>query len=91
MKKRELVHLHALLAQVGSFCEQESDLTLDVTAYKALQTRPTSLRHNKNEHKQAVQTLADELVVSIREESDALPADARGTDEDTRSLSSSER
>lgn len=91
MKKRDLVHLHALLAQVATFCEQEEDLALDLTAYKSLQTSPTSLRRNMDDHKQAVRTLADELVVSMREESDALPADARGTDEDTRSLSSSER
>ncbi|NQE46084.1 hypothetical protein C5S31_08700 [ANME-1 cluster archaeon GoMg2] len=61
MKKEELVHLHLLLAQLKKYCELEG-MNCDFTRYNELEITPFQVHRSKDDHKQAVFVLGNELV-----------------------------
>lgn len=64
MRKRELIHLHGLAAELASFCEADG-LTLDLEPYRRLDTSPIDITDTKDAHHTAVLTLTDELSGSL--------------------------
>ncbi len=61
MKKEELVHLHLLLAQLKKYCELEG-VNCEFKRYNELAITPFQVHKSKNDHKQAVLILGNELV-----------------------------
>ncbi|MGA9402982.1 UPF0058 family protein [Haladaptatus sp.] len=68
MKKQELIHLHGLLSEVRTRFEIKSDSAFDFPEYDGQNTRPTSIHHSKNDHREAVLTLADDLTTELMSE-----------------------
>ena len=58
MKKQELIHLHGLLAEVSSQCEEWQDDSMTLENYRSQAVRPTSIHRSKTDHKDAVFALA---------------------------------
>jgi hypothetical protein len=78
MKKQELIHLHGLLAEVREQCEAWQDEELDLTEYRNLGVRPTSIHKSKTDHKEAVFELAQGITGAVAEgEAAAEPAAPR--------------
>jgi hypothetical protein len=69
MRKQEFIHLHGLLAEVSSDF-QESGRSIELDAYRRQGTRPTSIHKSKTAHKDAVMTLAGELVENLEADAD---------------------
>ena len=67
MRKQEFIHLHGLLAEVAKYAHEE-DVPLDLSAYKELETRSTSIHHAKGAHKDAVLALAGALATGMEED-----------------------
>jgi hypothetical protein len=67
MKKQELIHLHGLLAEVRAQCESWQDEEFDLTDYRTLGVRPTSIHKSKTEHKEAVFELASGITDAMDE------------------------
>ena len=67
MKKQELIHLHGLLSEVRSEYEQWGT-DLDLTEYKELGVKPTSIHRSKTDHKAAVFKLASGITSSAEAE-----------------------
>jgi len=67
MKKQELIHLHGLLSEVRSEYEQWGT-DIDLTEYKELGVKPTSIHRSKTDHKAAVFKLASGITSSAAEE-----------------------
>tara|TARA_B110000116_G_C16750889_1_gene543306 strand:- start:843 stop:1073 length:231 start_codon:yes stop_codon:yes gene_type:complete len=59
MKKQELIHLHGLLAEIPTYCEENYGMSFDLSAYSNLKIRPTSIHQSKTDHKNAVFSLAE--------------------------------
>lgn len=77
MKKQELIHLHGLLAEVSAHCEEYQEATVDLTDYRNLGIRPTSIHQSKTDHKAAVFALADGITRTITtDEVETVPASA---------------
>ena len=77
MKKQELIHLHGLLAEVSSHCEEYEETTVDLTDYRNLGIRPTSIHQSKTDHKTAVFALAEGITGTITtDEAETVPASA---------------
>jgi hypothetical protein len=71
MRKRELVHMHALLDRVRRFMHARGDLPDErLEAYDRLDVAPTAVYESKGAHERAVGALAASLasVVDEREE-----------------------
>jgi hypothetical protein len=68
MKKLELIHLHGLLAEIAARCERENDLSIDLTAYESLETRPTSIQKPKDTHRDATLALAEAITAALHDE-----------------------
>lgn len=68
MKKQELVHVHGLIAEVTEYCE-EREAGLELDDYLAQETRPTSIHHGKEDHKEAVFELANAITSAVAEPS----------------------
>jgi len=68
MKKQELIHLHGLLAEVRSQCEEwDGEDALDLTEYRRMGVQPTSIHRSKTDHKAAVFKLANGITSSLEE------------------------
>lgn len=77
MKKQELIHLHGLLDEVRSQCEEWDDEEMDLTEYRDLGVQPTSIHRSKTDHKAAVFKLANGITSSlVTSESETLAATA---------------
>jgi len=77
MKKQELIHLHGLLAEVTSHCEEYENTTVDLNDYHNLGIRPTSIHQSKTDHKAAVFALADGITGTITTtDAETVPASA---------------
>ena len=61
MRKQELIHLHGLLSEVTSQCDQWSPDGIALDEYETLGVRPTSIHRSKTDHKDAVFALVDDL------------------------------
>lgn len=73
MKKQELIHLHGLLSEVRSACEDGTEL--DLSEYEAFDVQPTSIHRSKTDHKTAVFKLANGLTASFDGEQVTQAAD----------------
>ncbi|WP_158056352.1 UPF0058 family protein [Halorussus halophilus] len=67
MKKQELIHLHGLLAEVGSYYEDENGMNVDLSEYDSLGVRPTSIHKSKTDHKAAVFAMAKSITSEMTE------------------------
>ena len=67
MKKQELIHLHGLLAEVRTVCEEWDDTDITTEAYDDLGVRPTSIHRSKTDHKSAVFALVDGITGGLTE------------------------
>ncbi|MFB6172817.1 MAG: UPF0058 family protein [Haloarculaceae archaeon] len=79
MRKRDLVHLHALLALVRDRLAERGDPPDGAyDAYEALEVPPTGINHRKSEHERAVAALLDgiEATIAARERTAGPPSDA---------------
>ncbi|MFB6146946.1 MAG: UPF0058 family protein [Halobacteriaceae archaeon] len=68
MKKQELIHLHGLLAEVGSHYEDREGESLDLADYEATGVKPTSIHKSKTDHKEAVFALSEGLIEELTDE-----------------------
>lgn len=68
MKKQELIHLHGLIAEVTHYCEMHDGVSVDLTDYQSVGTKPTSIHQSKGDHKDAVFALIEGLTDAIPEE-----------------------
>ena len=58
MKRQELIHIHALLFEVGEYLEGDESLPDDLFAhYKTQPTPPQDINRNKDAHATAVKHL----------------------------------
>ncbi|MFC6961500.1 UPF0058 family protein [Halocatena marina] len=72
MRKQDFIYLHGLLDRVCVVMQTRGDLSdEELTPYRTLDTSPTAVYHPKQEHEQAVKTLASILTEAI--ESDQSP------------------
>ena len=60
MRKRELVYMHGLLAEVRSYVEESADESLE-TSYDEMEVTPASIHLDKSAHERAVFSLAGDL------------------------------
>lgn len=59
MKRQELIHIHALLFEVGEYLRGDESIPDDVFAqYKTQPTRPNDIHRGKNAHATAVKQLS---------------------------------
>ncbi|MFC6863285.1 UPF0058 family protein [Halomicroarcula sp. GCM10025817] len=59
MKRQELIHIHALLFEVGEYLEGDESVPDDVFAhYKTQPTRPQDVHRGKDAHATAVKYLS---------------------------------
>lgn len=73
MRKRDLVHLHGLLDRVRIVMQSRSDLPNEALGpYRDLGVSPTAIHQPKHEHKEAVETLASILAMSIESDEQSL-------------------
>lgn len=79
--KQELVHLHALLADIATQLQTGGE-QVDLTKYDELGVRPTSVQTESDRHKEAIEILAEEITESLGEpiSSTARIADPEPTD-----------
>lgn len=76
MKKQELIHLHGLLAEVSQYCEQD-EVPVDLSEYRDIGTRPTSIHLSKSDHKEAVFALTHGITAGLPvEEATPVPTSA---------------
>ncbi|MFC7235495.1 UPF0058 family protein [Halosegnis marinus] len=61
MHKQELLHLHALFAEVRSFAETELDATVDADGYERLDVRSNAVGASRADHEDATFALAAAL------------------------------
>ncbi|MFB6079896.1 MAG: UPF0058 family protein [Haloferacaceae archaeon] len=76
MKKQELVHLHALLAEVRAAYEDRTGRPLEPDEYDRLGVRPTSIHRSKDDHEAAVVLLASALADATDDAANGPRADA---------------
>jgi hypothetical protein len=58
MRKKEHIHIHALLAEVTRHLLENGQLSADrLAAYDALGTRPSNVHDSKRDHREAIMTL----------------------------------
>lgn len=71
MNKNELVHIHALLAQVAEdYVDRGLATCEDFAAYYDLDTTPMALRQSRSDHETATRTLARTLARCTAETSE---------------------
>jgi hypothetical protein len=74
MKKRELVHLHALLSRTRRFLRRRERIPEDTfEGYEAVGVAPQAVYESKGVHEEAVVELATALVDAIEDAGEAEP------------------
>lgn len=59
MRKKEYIHIHALLAEVTRYLIEDGSIPVEtLSAYDALGTRPSSIYKSKQDHREAVLALS---------------------------------
>jgi hypothetical protein len=74
MRKRELVHMHALLDRISRALQRRGVLAeRDLEEYESLGVAPTAVYEAKSDHEDAVRTLTATLASAVerQEEGDA--------------------
>ncbi|ESS10993.1 MAG: putative metal-binding protein [uncultured archaeon A07HR60] len=79
MKKRELIHFHALLSTIAEQFVADGVLHEDDLAeYESLGVSPMTMTGSRDEHEEAVLALATELAAAAQQEGDqSLPQDTQ--------------
>ncbi|MWG33517.1 UPF0058 family protein [Halomarina oriensis] len=86
MRKRELVHFHALLDRIRWFVDERGDLPEETLGeYDELDVAPTAVYRSKQAHEDAVVTLTESLAETLGDDSPATRRtdDSDATDEST--------
>lgn len=74
MRKQESVHLHALLAEVATeFEERPGAGPPDLSSYRELGVRPSSVHCSKEDHERAVLELSSAIEYSFADQPTAGP------------------
>jgi len=82
MRKQELVHLHALCAQVREHVEQRHRTERDLfVGYEDLGVGPNAVYRSKDNHRRAVFRLADGVTTVLEQEHRRRKSVADGGDE----------
>lgn len=62
MRKKEYIHTHALLAEVTRYLIENEDVPVEtLSAYDALDTRPSSIHKSKQDHDEAITVLSSAI------------------------------
>ena len=67
VQKEELLHLHMLMVTVKKYYETVTGDAITTNKYDSLLISPVHIHKNKNSHKEALLTLAGELVERIQD------------------------
>lgn len=65
MRKKELIHLHGLTAEVTSYCMEEDDLSINLSEYNSLEAKPSSIFCRKEEHQKAIFALTESITEAL--------------------------
>jgi hypothetical protein len=66
MQKEELLHLHMLMFNLKRYLEGINNDEIHTERYNSLEISPFHIHKDKHAHKEAVLTLADEIISHIR-------------------------
>lgn len=62
MRKKEYIHIHALLVEVTRYMIENEDMPAEtLSTYHALDTRPSSIHKSKHHHHEAVTVLTSAI------------------------------
>jgi len=62
MRKKEYIHIHALLAEVTRYLIENGDMpATTISTYNTLDTRPTSIHRSKPAHDEAITVLGSAI------------------------------
>ncbi|MFB6127763.1 MAG: UPF0058 family protein [Halolamina sp.] len=76
MRKKELLHIHALLSNVASDFRERGELSTDgLERYQSLGVSPMSLRNPKADHEEAVLTLSETVAEAATTDRERVSAD----------------
>lgn len=68
MRKKEYIHIHALLAEVSRYLIEDESMPVERrTAYEALETHPTSIHESKQNHREAIIVLGNAIEPCLKE------------------------
>lgn len=68
MRKKEHIHMHALLAEVTRYLIEEETMSAEMlSTYDALATRPSSIHKPKENHREAVMALSSAIEPCLEE------------------------
>ncbi|MFC7155003.1 UPF0058 family protein [Halomarina halobia] len=82
MRKRELIHYHALLDRIARYMHVRGDLAEDaLDEYRNLDVTPAAVYRSKGDHEEAVTTLVDQLAAAAER---TLDRDGRKRTDDRR-------
>ena len=70
MDKQELIHTHALLAEIRNYADETETLDAETPEYDEMDVAPIALTATANDHEEAVFTLASELAESLTVEAE---------------------
>lgn len=84
MKKRELIHFHALLGTLaGQFIDEGIIADRELEQYESLGVSPMTMTGSRDDHEEAVLTLSETLATAVEEETD----DSKPRDKQTQTAS----
>jgi hypothetical protein len=62
MRKKELIHIHALFAEVTRYLIEDETMSVEMlSAYDALGTRPSRIHESKQKHYEAIMVLSSAI------------------------------
>ncbi|WP_324760922.1 UPF0058 family protein [Haloarcula montana] len=68
MRKQDHIHTHALLAEVTRYLIENETMSDEMlSAYDALETRPSSIHKSKQDHREAVMVLSRTIEPCLKE------------------------
>jgi hypothetical protein len=68
MRKKDHIHIHALLAEVTRHLIENDTMPVErLSAYDSLETRPTSIHRPKQNHREAIMLLGSAIEPCLEE------------------------
>lgn len=68
MRKKEFIHIHALLLEVTQYLIENEDMAVEMySTYDELDVRPSSIHKQKQNHHEAVKILGDSVERSLEQ------------------------
>jgi len=68
MRKKEHIYTHALLAEVSQYLIENETMPVEMlSAYDALETRPSSIHESKQNHHEAIVALSSAIEPCLEE------------------------